>query len=314
MKNNKRSFRIAMCSIIIFMICLLLGIIICRMRYANQKENEDKIEIFDVKYPGDGYTLFDAVYKGTVSPEDCCLIQDEETAMLPEVFPGSVYVLVKNERKVTSMKNEIDGESYWRTKAEFKYLDVILYDMETGEEIRRMDLLDVINKLCPGFQHSIFCGVILGADGHRYVQSSLVDIPEKATDKKVEKMLFYDIDTGEALIKDTEEEWRSFMWGGWQEEDIEYKEEIDEADWEWDKVLKKEVDNYYPCVNVKPSARGCAEILINCADLPKENDSLYNRFPQLKEYVGMQEKCAYIYVGGYPTVDEIKAMLCENAE
>ena len=314
MKNNKRSFRIAMCSIIIFMICFLLGIIICRMRYANQKENEDKIEIFDVKYPGDGYTLFDAGYKGTVSPEDCCLILDEETAVPPLVFPGSVYVVDESEQKVISMENEIDGESYWRAKGEFKYLDVVLYDMETGEEIRRMDLLDVINKMCPGFQYDSVIDVILGADGHRYVASYLEDIPEKATDKEVEIVLFYDIDTGEALIKNTEEEWRSFMWGGWEKEDMEYREQLDEADWEWDKVLKKEVDNHHPCVNAIPSARGCAEIMIRCIDLPKENDSLYNRFPQLKEYVGMQGKKARIYVGGYPTVDEIKAMLCENAQ
>lgn len=311
MKSRKGKQIALFCGIIIVLILTITGLTV----YFNR--NRDEITIENSQYPREGATLFDATGKGNVAPEDCYLIQDRETGIFPHVFPGDSYILLKNKQKMEVMTNEIDGESYTRVKGEFEYLDAVFYDLETGEETRKIDMLDIIKEACPGFQKGGALSIVLGEDGHKYIGLELENIPEKAADEVVNKMLFYDIDTGDTFTKDSEEEWLEFLRAGYEKKDKEYGMAMEEVDWEWNKLLKKgEKEEYItPGVNVVVlEARGCVEVRIDCSLLPEKNDILYNRFPNLKEYNELEGKAAYIYIGGYPTADEIKAMFSENAD
>ena len=310
MKSRKGKQIALFCGIIIVLILTITGLTV----FFNR--NQDEITIENSQYPREGDTLFDATGKGNAAPEDCYLIQDRETGIAPHVFPGDSYVGIKRSEKLIIMTNEIDGESYMRGKAEYEYLDAVFYDLETGEETRKIDMLDIMKEACPGFQESGAPSIVLGEDGHKYIGLELENIPEKATDEVVNKMLFYDIETGDTFTKDSEEEWLEFLRAGYEKKDKEYGMAMEEVDWEWDKLLKKEEEEYItPGVHVVVlEARGCVEVRTDCSLLPEKNDILYNRFPNLKEYNELEGKVAYIYIGGYPTADEIKAMFSENAD
>ena len=310
MKSRKGKWIAVFCGIIIVLALIITGLTV----FFNR--NQDEITIENSQYPREGDTLFDATGKGNAAPEDCYLILDRETGIFPNIFPGDSYVDIKSKQKMVIMTNEIDGESYTRVRGEFEYLDAVFYDLGTGEETRKVDMLDIIKEACPGFQNGGAPSMVLGEDGHKYIGLELENIPEKAADEVVNKMLFYDIDTGDTFTKDSEEEWLEFLRAGYEKKDKEYGMAMEEVDWEWDKLLKKEEEEYItPGVHVVVlEARGCVEVIIDCVDLPKENDLLYNRFPKLKDYINMEGKEAWIYIGGYPTADEIKAMFCENAD
>ena len=310
MKSRKGKQIAVFCSMIVLLILIVIGLAVYFIG------NRDKIETENFQYPRKEDTLFDATGKGNVATEDSYLIMDTETGILPHVFPGDSYVLFESKGRVTRFINEKEGETYVRAKPEYKYFDAVLYDLATGEEVRRIDLLEIIRDACPGFQKGGTPSIVLGEDGHRYIGLELENIPEKATDEVVNKMLFYDIETGDTFTKDSEEEWLEFLRAGYEKKDKEYGMAMEEVDWEWDKLLKKEEEEYItPGVHVVVlEARGCVEVIIDCVDLPKENDLLYNRFPKLKDYINMEGKEAWIYIGGYPTADEIKAMFCENAD
>ena len=310
MKSRKRKWIAVFCSMIVLLISIITGLTVYFSR------NQDEITIENSQYPREGDTLFDATGKGNVAPEDCYLIQDRETGIAPHVFPGDSYVGIKRSEKLVIMTNEIDGESYTRARREYEYLDAVFYDLGTGKETRKIDMLDIMKEACPGFQESGAPSIVLGEDGHKYIGLELANIPEKADDEVINKMLVYDIETGDTFTKDSEEEWREFLRAGYEKKDKEYGMAMEEVDWEWDKLLKKEEEEYItPGVHVVVlEARGCVEVRIDCSLLPEKNDILYNRFPNLKEYNELEGKVACIYIGGYPTADEIKAMFCENAD
>ena len=147
MKSRKGKRIAVFCSMIVLLILIIIGLTAYFIR------KRDKIEIENSQFPWEADTLFDATGKGNAAPEDSYLILDRETGILPHVFPGDSYVLVESKGRVTRFINEKDGETYVKAKPEYKYLDAVLYDLATGEEVRRIDLLEVIRDACPGFQY-----------------------------------------------------------------------------------------------------------------------------------------------------------------
>jgi len=57
---------------------------------------------------------------------------------------------------------------------------------------------------------------------------------------------------------------------------------------------------------------GIAEVSITTYALPKENKELYSKFPELKQYQGQEGLVAQIFLGKYPSAEEIMKLFLEE--
>lgn len=135
---------------------------------------------------------------------------------------------------------------------------------------------------------------------------------EKASDKIVNKWLFWNTRTEAVVILDGKETGFAFMDKGRSVQELEYSQEFEQTDWDsfyernnYNLEGKEGTTFYTESLN---SAAGGVGITIDCEALPQENDILYTRFPELEKWKGAEGREAIIWVGGYPTVEEIMAM------
>jgi len=59
---------------------------------------------------------------------------------------------------------------------------------------------------------------------------------------------------------------------------------------------------------------GIAEISITTYALPKENKELYSKFPGLKQYQGQEGLVAQIFLGNYPSAEEVMKLFLEEGQ
>lgn len=278
---------------------------------AIQAHEEDKIEVYEVELQGDSLVPLYESGVGTGVREDSYLIESSEDSVLAYVFPGRAYIQSEAKNMAKKMSRNIDGETYSRIRLYTEYDYVIFYDLETGKEIKKIDIDKAVKTTIPDFQAVSGCAANVGENGKCYLKVRLENIPEKATDEEVEKILFIDIDTGETVIKESDEEAWEFTWGQRTEEEKEYDDMIDNADWEAfeerNQYNRADSESMF-YVSIAEATRGCAKVGISCAALPEDNAHLYERFPGLEKWIGEEGKEAKIYIGGYPTVEEIMAM------
>ena len=59
---------------------------------------------------------------------------------------------------------------------------------------------------------------------------------------------------------------------------------------------------------------GIAEVRIVTYALPKENKELYSKFPRLKQYQGQEGLVAQIFLGNYPSAEEVMKLFLEEGQ
>jgi len=59
---------------------------------------------------------------------------------------------------------------------------------------------------------------------------------------------------------------------------------------------------------------GIAEVSITTYALPKENKELYSKFPGLKQYQGQEGLVAQIFLGNYPSAEEVMKLFLEEGQ
>ena len=309
MRRIKKRRRLVLCAGIAFVI--FAGI--CCYYIYNAKIRADKIETGSMR-SDDVESLYVGSGIGTGSAKDSFVIAEGGDTWgswgLLDVFPGRGYIDCDFECNTTIMTNNIDGEHYRREKIEYEKMDAVLYDMQTGQEIRRFDLPELAKKACPDFQCRMLYDCKPREDGRDYLMIRLEDIPEKSTDELVEKYMIVDIDTEDVVIRDSIEEAYDFVEGDESEEEAKYGAEINGEDW---RIPRKSGDIEPEIWGVRGS-EGCVQISLSCTDLPEQNTLLYDRFPELEKWSGTAGKSVYIYVGGHPSIEDIYALLEEQGE
>ena len=287
---------------------ILLVVIIIWFAFYNNIE-KDEIERFEVELPRSTWIPLYESGKGGGATEDTYFIESTENSTITEVLPGKAYIQKQCKNKVKKMTRYIDGDWISRSRCYFDYHYIVLFDLETGEEIKKINTAEIIENTCPGFQPSGGDDAFLGIDGHYYFRLILENIPESAIDEEIEKILFIDVDTEETVVMDSEEMATEFSWARYEKEDEEYGETFKSADWETFEKLNgydANAETFY--TSVSRGGKGCIKVTVSCEALPQENDILYNRFPGLQKWVGSEGKQAVIYIGGYPTAEEVMEM------
>ena len=229
-----------------------------------------------------------------------------------EFIPGKYILDIEWKKTVEKMTNSIDNETYERHKRHFDYLNLIIYVIKEPEQIQRIDVQKLISKNCLGFQDSGIYLTGLQAGGDLFVGFLLEDIPKKATDKQIYRWLFWNMETEETIVLDGEDAGITFIENGRTEEETEYLEKIEQADWEsfyaQNGYRTEGQDRTFFNAEGLWAATGGVKVTVDCEVLPQENDILYTRFPELEKWKGAEDRKAIIWVGGYPTVEEIMAM------
>ena len=59
---------------------------------------------------------------------------------------------------------------------------------------------------------------------------------------------------------------------------------------------------------------GVYQIEIMAKYLPKQNEALYGMFPELEQYRGEEDCYVCLYIGGYPTAEELLRLFMEDGQ
>ncbi len=261
--------------------------------------------------------------KGTETAEDTCVIQDMYEIVkrnlnlaVIQVFPGKYLLITEREGKVKELKGEDykDREKfYWDTAKTH------VYDVADGKEVKTIDVLKVVEENLQGYQYDGGSATpVLGKNGNAFAEWIVSDIPENGNQEKKTKYMFMDLETGKIYVEDEgpftfledggekQEKFEDeiFYDGGW--EDFMKENNLTELD--HDKIMERAIDVVFYGLDLP----GVARIRITTDGLPKENEKLYERFPGLKEWQGKKGRVACIYLGGYPTGEEIRELLREE--
>lgn len=307
MRKISRKSKVIICLTSIMVLSLIISAIV---HYNLTKDDTEKYTIED---PGDSYIPLYETGLGEGSEEDCYMIEASEYSAFTCAFPGRCYVRTEKKGQGLHMSKYIGGDWARRDRLDLEYYYAVFYDFITGEEIGRIDLGEIIEKDCPGYQLTWmnYMPSVYGKDGGYYLEIDLENIPRKATDETIEKQLLVNIDTEETIVRDYIDVAGGFAWSRYYKEDKEYSRDFNNADWK----SFKEANNYGVkqsqdrlSVLIGREGKGCVNIEIPCEGLPQKNDLLYERFPGLKKWVGDKDKKARIYIGGYPTAEEVMAM------
>ncbi len=264
--------------------------------------------------------------KGTVTAEDTCVIQDmyeivkrDLNLEVIHVFPGKYLLITEREGKV----KELEGDDYKdRERFYWDTVETHVYDVADGKEVQTIDLLKVVEENLQEYQCDRGSAIpALGKNGNAFVRWIVSDIPENGNQEKKTKYMFLDLETGKIYVEDggpytfledggeKQEKFEDEMFhdGGWKD----FKKENNLTELDDDEIMERAIDVYYSH-GVSGDIPGVARIRITTDGLPKENEKLYERFPGLKEWQGKKGRVACIYLGGYPTGEEIRELFREE--
>jgi len=259
---------------------------------------------------------------GSGREEDTCLVIEKNTADIWRyykhfrVIPGKYVFFTERDGKV----EELAGNAY-REKFYWEYVQTNVYEIATGNLVKSINVKALIEEKAPGYQYDKGSAeAFTGKNGHIFLRWSLCDIPADGNQEPVSKYLCMDYETGEIYIEETlqtlygatekqeifKEEFYNHGWGAYLEQN-EFTDFNDEAENE------KRYFEYTAYGPVTAFVNGFADIRITTSALPKENEELYSRFPGLKDYQGKEGMVARIFLGGYPTAEEMQQLFVEEA-
>jgi hypothetical protein len=75
--------------------------------------------------------------------------------------------------------------------------------------------------------------------------------------------------------------------------------------------MKEKIERYFAVKNFS-RINGVATVELSTASLPEKNKALYERFPELEQYRDQEWRMVRIYLGGYPTKEEIASLFVEE--
>ena len=304
-KNKKR---IAVAGILIFLCILTVG------GWHIYRESQRFTTIPASPNP----SIDDVVWMGigTVDEEDTCLVIENAASRNHyvefKVMPGKYVFFTEVEGKMEELEGDIDQP--YREKFYWYRIQTNIYDIASGRQVRSIDVKQLIEEQAPGYQYDGWGEqVFSGENGHVFLDWILSDIPEDGNQEKVSKDLCMDYETGEIYLVDApselcddDEKQEKFKtefynngWGGFMEKNGFTKS--------WEKGEKSFDYGTYDFVN------GIANIDVEASELPKENKALYTRFPGLQKYQGEAGKVVRVFLGGYPTAEEMQQLFTEEA-
>jgi hypothetical protein len=269
--------------------------------------------------------------KGINSPHDTFMVLSEKFENVNmnkiNVVPGKYMTYQIKSGDYVYLDSDPDSK-----KVTYKEAKILFYDLETKQLDKTLDLMEWITKW-KDYQYDGTYYFYSGGTGTIYGEFIFVPSPELGEEKRYKELLTLYVDTETDEVKVIEGTYTVEDFDPFIEEQIELhnqmiEEASDEEYWEIFRLENNFVDyiaqeyntgkeqkenkECYFSVQKFSTIQDVVTVNLSTASLPKKNKALYERFPELEQYRDQEWRMVRIYLGGYPTKEEIASLFVEE--
>ena len=165
---------------------------------------------------------------GTVTGEDTCMIieKNDETPnyyLYFDTIPGKYVFFTEIEGLMEKMEGKAPRKKFY-----WKRIETRIYDIDSGSQIKNIDVKKLVEEQAPGYQYDGWGEqIFIGKNGHAYIRWILSDVPEDGNQEGITKYLCMDCETGETHVVDNIT--HLYDNGGTRQE--EFKEKFYDGSW-----------------------------------------------------------------------------------
>jgi hypothetical protein len=313
--------------IIIIIVCVfvILSLVVGYFLYSGRKYAKgkfaSKVKLEDIVDMG----------VGTKSNQDTYLVLDANLSRSSinyiNVVPGKYMTYLEKSGKYIYLRKESYNDHLTYDEAK-----ILCYDLKTKRLDKTIDIMKWINQWSD-VQYSGLYYFNSGGSEHIYAELSFDGKRELGNgyEEKYGLTVYVDNETedfkiirGRSFVEDfdplTEEQTErqkqmeeglgdKEYWKNYQEENgfpeyLRYKSYSGQE-------LKEKMERYF-YVQGFSRINGVATVELSTASLPEKNKALYERFPELEQYRDQEWRMVRIYLGGYPTKEEIASLFVKE--
>jgi hypothetical protein len=313
---------IIMIACIFVMLSLIVGYYLSPERKYAKGKFASKVKIEDIVGMG----------VGTKTAQDTYLVLDANLSAKSinyiNVIPGKYMTYLVKSGKYVYLRKESHNKHLTYDEAK-----ILCYDLKTKQLDKTIDIMKWINQW-NDVQYSGLYYFESGGSEHIYVELNFYGKQKLGNgyEEKSGLTVYVDSETedfkvikGRSFVKDfdplTEEqiELYSQMKEGLSNKEYweDYRKKNNFAEYSIGEYypsgqeMKEEIERYF-AVESFSTINGVATVELSTASLPEKNKALYERFPELEQYRDQEWRMVRIYLGGYPTKEEIASLFVEE--
>ena len=257
----------------------------------------------------------------TESAKDCeddlCMVFEEnpdlEDIYIRSNLEAEIRALYLNDYTECIKRVEIkNGDT--EIKHTYFNFKITKYDFSSLEPSQTIDVLKIFHEnsaLYKGYQ--LYYASIFSYEGDEILLLDLSSIPKKSTEQMFYKHLAYHIESQKIELVTGEEPYLQADEGA-----EAYSNQIrDFTYWDGYKLFQEKYFGEYLSsgdfeMRGSDQCSGRNYIYIRTKYLPAENEALYAKFPELKQYQGREDCTVYLSLTGFMSPEEIMTLLVED--
>ena len=265
----------------------------------------------------------------TLSEKDIAFIMVDGPSPFINYMPPRYLV----QTRMAGIGAEFSLYSRWDV-ARWKQADVEIYNIITGELVRVISILELLESIDEKAIEDYRLGRLFSRtnvhseDGDVFFSWELREVPREGLIHYERERAFLSVNvrTGELKVVSEYVPWISDVRRRHQhdEREMEFRAQMsifsnDSFMWEGKSAnqllavngISGSTGRIFVGASKFP---GAANIVLSATFLPQESESLYSRFPGLKEYIGQEDLVVRIVLSDYPSPEEILEMLMEDGQ
>jgi hypothetical protein len=318
---NKRKLILIICiSIIVVSFFGYIGYMEYKYPHGQFERKIDREDIVDmglgIKTDQDTFLILNGVNLTELSIQDISAV------------PGCYVTFQLRKGKFKYIRGDASEQ-----KLTYDEAKILFYNLKTKELEKTVDLMEWINRWKEEYEYLGQYGFESGGSGKIYGRFHFRVARELGEKYEFKKglSLFIDSESGKSKVVEGGRKVDDF--DPFTEEQKEKKDQIkveikDQNYWnqfrkennfteykafEYDsgKELKENKESYFS-VEVFSEIDGVVTVDLSTISLPEKNKALYERFPELEQYRDQEWRMVRIYLGGYPTKEEIASLFVEE--
>lgn len=288
-------------------------------------EREGSSSNFDINYKMENNLLLEM----DATKENLCIVTAREhQGNVSAIIPKRYIALIEAEGK---KKNFTLGVNLIQKYSYKKFLARI-YSLETRELVKSYRIEDMIKEVPSDYHISPSLPMCFRNNGQDYLRLNTSYVGTDPT-QTTRFYLIINVDTDEMSFVDIDT-----YYDEWQESGEKASRYLDQlhifSDWTQEPNCYQflSANGFIPLLweDYEPPTKpiyfttssntrgfineGIAEVEIKAYALPEENKELYSKFPGLKQYQGQEDLVAQIFLGNYPSAEEIMKLFLEEGQ
>ena len=262
--------------------------------------------------------------------DNLCIVTDwERQGNASAIIPKRYIALIEAEGQE---KNIIVGSNLIE-KYSYKKFFVNVYSLETKELVKSYSLKDLKKNMPSDYHIKPSLSNCFRNNGQDYIKvhTSYVGQDSELMNKlfwliinvDTDEMRFVDVDTYYDDLLESSEKAVRFnnqlrIFFDWTQEPNYYQFLNANGFTLFQREDFKSQTKFFYCATGSGTQgyqdEGIAEVRIVTYALPKENKELYSKFPRLKQYQGQEGLVAQIFLGNYPSAEEVMKLFLEEGQ